>query len=114
MAMYFDPKVEMPGGRTVETRRPEFQALTKARTRLGAVDSVEGARLQALTTASLPLSEIFKNSPDETEMVSERAKALRFAERGDYVAFFKNLNEGWAALPAKINIVSERKPMVLA
>jgi len=101
MARYFDPKVEKPGGRTVETRRPEFQALIKAGTRLGAVDSVGGARLQALTTASLPLSENLKNSPDETEMVSERAKVLRFAERGDYVAFFKNLNEGWAALPAK-------------
>jgi hypothetical protein len=34
-------------------------------------------------------------------MVSGRTKALRFAERGDYVAFFKNLNEGWAALQAK-------------
>ena len=34
-------------------------------------------------------------------MVSGWPKALRFGEPGDYVAFFKNLYEGWAALQAK-------------
>jgi uncharacterized oxidoreductase len=38
-----------------------------------------------------------KDSPESTEIVSERAKAMRFAERGDYDSFFKRYNEGWIA-----------------
>ena len=41
--------------------------------------------------------DILKNSPDATEVVSERAKGMRFAERGDYDAFFQRYNDGWAA-----------------
>ena len=36
-------------------------------------------------------------TPDATEVVSERAKAMRFAERGDYDAFFNKYNNGWLA-----------------
>jgi len=36
---------------------------------------------------------ILKNSPDATEICVERVKAMRFAERGGYDAFFKNLND---------------------
>jgi uncharacterized oxidoreductase len=39
---------------------------------------------------------ILKNSPGVTEIVSERAKPMRYAERGDYDAFFNKYNEGWA------------------
>ena len=53
---------------------------------------------------AMPLTEyiaetmdILKNSPDAIEVVSERAKAMRFAERGDYDSFFQRYNEGWAA-----------------
>jgi uncharacterized oxidoreductase len=38
---------------------------------------------------------ILKNSPEVNEVVSERAKAMRFAERGDYDTFFHRYNEGW-------------------
>ena len=41
--------------------------------------------------------DILKNSPDATEVVSERGKCMRFAERGDYDAFFQRYNDGWAA-----------------
>lgn len=41
------------------------------------------------------------DSPDLTEVVSERAKPMRFAERGDYGAFFTNFNEGFAAAQRK-------------
>lgn len=37
------------------------------------------------------------NSPESTEVVSERAKPMRFAERGDYDAFFSRYNDGWLA-----------------
>jgi uncharacterized oxidoreductase len=40
---------------------------------------------------------VLKDSPEVTEIVSERAKAMRYAERGDYDAFFSKYNEGWAA-----------------
>jgi uncharacterized oxidoreductase len=40
---------------------------------------------------------VLKNSPEVTEIVSERAKPMRYAERGDYDAFFSKYNEGWAA-----------------
>jgi uncharacterized oxidoreductase len=37
------------------------------------------------------------DSPESTEIVSERSKQMRFAERGDYDAFFSRYNEGWLA-----------------
>jgi len=40
---------------------------------------------------------ILKDSPEAAEVVSERAKPMRFAERGDYGAFFSRYNEGWLA-----------------
>jgi uncharacterized oxidoreductase len=40
---------------------------------------------------------VLKNSPEVPEIVSERAKPMRYAERGDYDAFFNKYNEGWAA-----------------
>jgi uncharacterized oxidoreductase len=40
---------------------------------------------------------ILANSPETVEIVAERAKPMRFAERGDYDAFFTRYNEGWAA-----------------
>ena len=40
---------------------------------------------------------LLKDSPESTEIVSERAKPMRFAERGDYDSFFKRYNEGWLA-----------------
>jgi uncharacterized oxidoreductase len=45
--------------------------------------------------------ETLTRSPRTTEVVSERAKAMRFAERGDYDAFFTNFNEGFAAAQRK-------------
>jgi len=41
--------------------------------------------------------ETLTDSPESTEIVSERAKAMRFAERGDYDSFFHRYNEGWLA-----------------
>ena len=38
---------------------------------------------------------LLKNSPESTEIISERAKPMRFADRGDYDAFFSRYNEGW-------------------
>jgi|ERR1035441_6104248 uncharacterized oxidoreductase len=40
---------------------------------------------------------VLKDSPAVTEIVSERAKPMRYAERGDYEAFFSKYNEGWAS-----------------
>lgn len=40
---------------------------------------------------------ILTNFPEATEIVAERAKPMRFAERGDYDAFFTRYNLGWAA-----------------
>jgi uncharacterized oxidoreductase len=40
---------------------------------------------------------VLKDSPEATEIVGERAKPMRYAERGDYDAFFSKYNEGWAA-----------------
>lgn len=55
---------------------------------------------QANDPRAMPLSDfiaetmsILKNSPDATEICVERIKPLRFAERGDYEAFFKNFND---------------------
>jgi len=38
---------------------------------------------------------LLKNSPESTEIISERAKPMRFADCGDYDAFFSRYNEGW-------------------
>ena len=39
-----------------------------------------------------------QNSPTAAEIVSERGRAMRFAERdGDYDTFFENFNGGWMA-----------------
>jgi uncharacterized oxidoreductase len=38
-----------------------------------------------------------KNSPEVNEVVIDRAKPVRFAKPGDYDAFFRRYNEGWAA-----------------
>jgi uncharacterized oxidoreductase len=38
-----------------------------------------------------------KESPESTEILSERAIPMRFAERGDYDSFFSRYNEGWLA-----------------
>jgi uncharacterized oxidoreductase len=53
---------------------------------------------------AMPLNEyisetmsILTSSPEATEIVVERAKPMRFAERGDYDEFFTKYNEGWAA-----------------
>ncbi len=53
---------------------------------------------------AMPLSDyisetmaVLRNSPEVTEIVSERAKPMRYAEKGDYDAFFSKYNEGWAA-----------------
>ena len=40
---------------------------------------------------------ILTNFPEATEIVAERAKAMRFAERGDYDAFFAKYNREWTA-----------------
>jgi uncharacterized oxidoreductase len=42
------------------------------------------------------ISEIIASlsSPEATEILVERAKPMRFAERGDYEAFFNRYNEG--------------------
>jgi uncharacterized oxidoreductase len=52
---------------------------------------------------AMPLNEfiseimsILTNSPQAAEIVVERAKPMRFAERGDYDAFFTKYNQGWA------------------
>lgn len=40
---------------------------------------------------------ILKGSPDATEILVERARPMRYAERTDYDAFFRKYNEGWMA-----------------
>ena len=57
---------------------------------------------RGMNPKAVPLNEfiseimsILTNSPETTEIVAERAKAMRFAERGDYDAFFTKYNEGW-------------------
>ncbi len=40
---------------------------------------------------------ILTSFPARTEIVVEGAKPMRFAQRGDYDAFFSKYNEGWAA-----------------
>jgi len=57
-----------------------------------------GAR-QATDPQAMPLKEfinesmqIFTRSPDAPEILVERVKPLRFAQRGDYDAFFKQFN----------------------
>jgi uncharacterized oxidoreductase len=54
---------------------------------------------------AMPLNEylsetiaILKNSPEVTEVVIDRARPMRFAERGDYDAFFNKYNDGWVSL----------------
>lgn len=64
---------------------------------------------RGMNPKAMPLAEyiaetmsILKNSPDAAEIVVERAKAMRFAERdGIYDAFFTNLNQGFTAAQAK-------------
>ncbi len=58
-----------------------------------------GAR-QASDPNAMPLKDfisesmhILKNSPDAKEICVERVKPLRFAEKGDYEAFFKAFND---------------------
>jgi uncharacterized oxidoreductase len=59
---------------------------------------------RGMNPKAMPLKEyisetmaILKNSPEATEIVVERARPMRFAERGDYDAFFSKYNAGWAA-----------------
>ena len=40
---------------------------------------------------------LLSEHPAAAEIVSERSKAMRFAERGDYDAFFLKYNDGWLA-----------------
>jgi uncharacterized oxidoreductase len=64
---------------------------------------------RGMNPKAMPLAEyiaetmsILKNSPEATEIVVERARAMRFAERdGIYDTFFTNVNEGFAAAQAK-------------
>jgi uncharacterized oxidoreductase len=58
---------------------------------------------RGMNPKAMPLSDyiseimaVLKNAPEVTEIVSERAKPMRYAERGDYDAFFTKYNEGWA------------------
>lgn len=39
---------------------------------------------------------LLKAFPRATEVVSERARPMRYAERGDYESFYSQYNEGWA------------------
>ncbi len=59
---------------------------------------------RGLNPKAMPLKEYIaetmaslKNMPDAGEIVSERGKAMRFAERGDYDALYQRYNEGWLA-----------------
>ena len=59
---------------------------------------------RGMNPKAMPLSDyisetmaVLRNSPEVTEIVSERAKPMRYAEKGDYDAFFSKYNEGWAA-----------------
>ncbi len=40
---------------------------------------------------------VLRHHPGVMEIVSDRAKPMRYAERGDYDSFFSKYNEGWAA-----------------
>lgn len=58
---------------------------------------------RGMNPRAMPLNEyisetmaVLTNSPDATEVVIDRAKPMRFAERGDYDAFFTKYNDGWA------------------
>jgi uncharacterized oxidoreductase len=58
---------------------------------------------RGMNPKAMPLNEfiseimsILTNSPQAAEIVVERAKPMRFAERGDYDAFFTKYNQGWA------------------
>jgi uncharacterized oxidoreductase len=57
---------------------------------------------RGMNPKAMPLTEyiaetvaILKGSPETTEVVVERAKPMRFAELGDYDAFYKRYNDGW-------------------
>jgi uncharacterized oxidoreductase len=57
---------------------------------------------RGMNPKAMPLTEyisetmaILKNSTEVTEVVIDRAKPMRFAEQGDYNAFFSKYNEGW-------------------
>ena len=57
---------------------------------------------RGMSPKAMPLKEyisetmdVLKNFPEATEIVIERAKLMRFAERGDFDAFFTRYNEGW-------------------
>jgi uncharacterized oxidoreductase len=45
--------------------------------------------------------DVLKNAPEATEILIERVKAMRFAERDGYETFFDNFNEGFAAMQRK-------------
>jgi len=58
---------------------------------------------RGMNPRAMPLNEyisetmaVLKNSPEVTEVVIDRAKPMRFAERGDFDASFNKYNEGWA------------------
>jgi uncharacterized oxidoreductase len=59
---------------------------------------------RGMNPKAMPLKEyiaetmaILTDSPEATEILVERAKPMRLAERGDYDAFFTRFNEGWVA-----------------
>jgi uncharacterized oxidoreductase len=59
---------------------------------------------RGMNPKAMPLAEyiaetvaILKNLPESGEVVVERANAMRFAERGDYDAFYRRYNDGWLA-----------------
>ena len=59
---------------------------------------------RGMNPRAMPLDEyisetmaVLTNSPEATEVVIDRAKPMRFAERGDYDAFFSKYNDGWSA-----------------
>jgi uncharacterized oxidoreductase len=59
---------------------------------------------RGMNPKAMPLNEfisevmsILTSFPETVEIVAERAKPMRFAERGDYDAFFTKYNEGWVA-----------------
>jgi uncharacterized oxidoreductase len=57
---------------------------------------------RGMNPKAMPLAEyiaetmaLLKDKPEATEIIVERAKAMRFAERGDYDSFFERHNSGW-------------------
>jgi len=59
---------------------------------------------RGMNPKAMPLAEyiaetmaLLKDKPEATEIIVERAKPMRFAERGDYDSFFKRYNSGWLA-----------------